>query len=260
MQLYLVLIAASLRSRLQYKFDFILTMLLNAVGTAIDFLTVAAILYRFRSVHGWEIYDIALLSGVAGASYGIFRVFAAELATFERYLVGGEFDALLIRPWPTLFTLLGRNFDLSRLGATLQGFLLLTVGLVHHLGKGLSPLLAAMILLLPLAGAGIIFAINLGTAAVGFFIIRIDELTVFTTNAPMTAANYPISIYPLWLRRLLTGVLPVAAMGYIPLTYALGKGGAAWHLAVPWFTSALAVWIGLRAWEFGVRHYQSTGS
>ncbi len=260
MDLYLRLIGASLRSRLQYKFDFFLTVLFNAVGSAIDFMTVAAVLNRYPVISGWNVFEIALLSGVASASYGLFRVFGAELATFERYLVGGEFDNLLLRPWPTIAMLLGRNFDFGRIGATLQGLLLIAIGIRYALTQGAPGWLPMFALLLPLAGALIVAGISLVTASIGFWIVRIDELTVFTTNAPMTAANYPISIYPLWMRRMLSGVLPVAAMGYTPLNYALGKGGAAWHLAVPFLTAGMAIWLGLVAWHFGERHYQSAGS
>jgi len=110
------------------------------------------------------------------------------------------------------------------------------------------------------AGACIITSIAIATDAAGFWIIRVDELGIFTMNAPLTAANYPMSIYPTWMRRLLTGVLPVALLGYVPLLYALGKGGSPLYLLAPYAAAVVALGVSVRFWRWGERHYQSTGN
>ncbi len=260
MQIYLRLLAASIRSRMQYKWDFIMTNLAYALITTVDFLTVATVLYRFRVVAGWDIYEVALLSGIASASFGLVRAFAPELHAFEYYLVTGEFDMLLIRPWPTLATLIARKFDLTRVGGAVQGYVLIAVGLREVVVRGAPAWMLWYVPLLPLAGALVALALNLLVATAGFWLIVIEDLSTFVINAPAAAANYPMDIYPAWLRRLLTGVLPVATMGYIPVSYGLGKGGEAWHLALPFGVAALSLLVAYRLWLWGERHYQSTGS
>ena len=260
MRLYWRLAKAGIRAKLQYRWDFAFTTLLYAGLTLTDFLTVAAILLRFHSVAGWNLYEVALLAGIVSCSTGLFRVFAAELDGFERYLVTGEFDQLLIRPWPVLANLLARNFELGRLGGVLQGALVMALGLRGALAQGAPAWLPAYALLLPLAGAVVQVAIALATATAGFWIIRIEDLAIFSRNAPLTAANYPGEIYPRWLRYLLTSFLPVLAVGYLPLRFALGKGGSALSLAAPLLAAGLSLALGLWLWGWGVRHYQSTGS
>lgn len=260
MSLYFRLLSAGIRARLQYKWDFIVSTLFYALVSAVDFLTVAAIIFRFPRVGGWGFYEIALLSGLSGTSYGLFRAFGSELYTFEKYLVSGEFDGLLIRPWPTLLSLLARNFDLGRVGGALQGIILMVLGLRGVVANGAPLWLVPYALVLPLAGTGIVAAIAVVTNAAGFWITRVDELTIFTINAPITAANFPLSIYPGWLRKLLTGMLPVAAIGYLPLLYALGKGGSAAYLLAPFAVAAAALTISVQFWRWGERHYQSTGN
>lgn len=257
MALYLRLLAAGLRVRLQYKFDFLVTAVLYGVITGLEFLTVAAILYRYSTVAGWNVYEIALLSGLASASNGLYRVLGSELTLFERYLVTGEFDNLMIRPWPTLASLLTRNFDIGRIGAYLQGLLLIVVGLK---GVGAAPWLWVYCLMVPFAGCLIVGSIYLSVATAGFWITRIDELQTFAVNAPLTAVNYPQEIYPKALRWLFLSLLPMAAIGYVPLTYALGKGGSALGLLVPFVAAGVSVAVSLRLWGWGERRYQSTGS
>ncbi|MFZ5826825.1 MAG: ABC transporter permease [Bacillota bacterium] len=260
MVLYFRLLGASIRSRMQYKWDFLLTAVLYALITAVDFLTVAAILHRYHSVAGWTLYEVALLSGLASASQGLYRVFAAELDTFDKYLVGGEYDGLLIRPWPPLLSLLARNFDIGRIGAAVQGYLVITIGLAGVLAQGAPGWLAFYVYLLPLSGAVIVTAISIAVAGIGFFITRINDLQTFAIGAPITAAAYPADIFPRWLRGLLTGLLPVTAIGYIPVRFALGKGGTLLHLAVPFLAAAAAITVALHVYRWGERRYQSTGS
>lgn len=260
MDLYLRLLGASIRSRMQYRWDFILTTFFYALITAIDFLTVAAILYRYESVAGWSLYEVALLSGLASSSHGIYRVLAAELDTFEKYLVGGEYDNLLIRPWPPLLSLLARNFDLGRIGAALQGYLVLSIGLSGVLAEGAPGWLVPYALLVPLPGAVIIGSIAIAVAGAGFYLTRISDLQTFAINAPVGAANYPAEIFPRWLRGLLTALLPVACIGYIPIRYALGKGGSPLDLLVPIAAASIALVVALRIYRMGERRYQSTGS
>ncbi|HEY3367713.1 MAG TPA: ABC-2 family transporter protein [Symbiobacteriaceae bacterium] len=260
MALYFHLLGAGLRARLQYKLDFIVSTIMYGLLTAGDFLTAAALLYRYHVIAGWNLYEVAMLAGATSAAFGLFRTFGSELYAFESYLVSGEFDSLLVRPWPPLALLLTRNFDLGRVGAVAQGYLVLLVGVRGVLAQGAPAWLVVYACLLPLAGACIVMAIALLTATAGFWVTRIDELQIFALNAPMTAANFPADIFPLWLRRLFTTFLPVLTWGYVPLTYALGKGGAPFYLAVPFVTAPLALLVGLRCWAFGVRHYQSTGN
>ncbi|HLN65054.1 MAG TPA: ABC-2 family transporter protein [Symbiobacteriaceae bacterium] len=257
MALYFRLIWAGIRSRMQYKWDFLLSTLLYGVITAADFMTVAAILYRYKSVAGWNVWEVAVLSGMASSGYGLYRVFCSELDGFERYLVTGEFDNLLIRPWPTLASLLARNFDLGRVGAFCQGLLILTLGLR---GAGVQGWLRVYAYLVPVAGACIIAALALISAAAGFWVTRINDLVTFMVNAPYAAANYPMDIFPRWLRRLFTVVLPVAAMGFIPMEYGLGKGGSPVALVVPFVAAGVALAVAYGAWRVGERRYQSSGS
>ncbi len=120
-RLYWVLASASLRAKMQYKFDFVTSTIIQALMGTYDFFLVAVILWKFREVAGWDIYEIGLLFAVSRVGYGFYRVFCNELEQFEGYIVRGDFDSILIRPWPSLFVLLSRSVDLSRLTWVVQG-------------------------------------------------------------------------------------------------------------------------------------------
>lgn len=260
MALYLRLLLASLRARMQYRWDFLLSTLFYGIGTGLELLTVASILYRYPSIGGWNLYEIALLSGVINIAWGLCRVLGSELENFQNYLISGEFDNLLVRPWPSLLILLSRRFDFGRLGSIIQGAVVLALGLTGVLAAGAPLWLIPYSITLLIPGALTVGAIHLLTATAGFWIIRIEELQVFTVNGPISAANYPAHIFPNWMRKMMTSVLPVAGIAYTPLRYALGKGGSPFDLIVPYLGAALSLAISLWLWRIGERHYQSTGS
>lgn len=261
LRLYGRLAAASLRARMQYKMDFLMSTFLYGMLTVSDFLMLAAIMLRFREVGGWNIYEVGLLYGMSWIAMGLYRTFAPELHNFDRYIVYGEFDSLLVRPWPTLLTLLGRNFEPHRLGAAVQGGIILWISVSHLTQAGvLDGLDVAYIVAASIVGALIPFGLSLFTATLAFWVVRTGELQPFTMYAPVTASQYPLTVYPRWLRLLLSSILPVAFINYIPAQYLLGKGGSVWSLvAAPAFGVAF-VTVAYAFWRLGERHYHSTGS
>ena len=104
------------------------------------------------------------------------------------------------------------------------------------------------------------FAVGLATAGAGFWIVRIDELQVFTMNAPSTATSYPLDIYPSWLRWVFVTLLPLGLGAYVPLRFILDKGGTALDLLWPALACPAAVWAALTLWKTGEAHYTSTGT
>jgi ABC-2 type transport system permease protein len=258
---FLVLARSGLRERMHYKANFLITSLLRGLTALADFLIVAVILMRFRVVDGWDMYEVALLYGLASLGNAIYHVAGREMEQIERYLVSGDFDAILVRPWPTLFTLLARKLDFGRLGNGVQGLAVTVIGVTELTRRGaLTGWEHLYLFVIPLTSAAIIFAVALATAAAGFWLIRTDDLQVFTTYAPVTASYYPLSIYPGWLRGMLYTLIPMAFGNYLPVRYLLGKGGSPWVLLLAPVVGVLALWLAYRLWLIGETRYQSTGS
>ena len=261
LRLYGQLVSASLRAQMQYKVDFLVSMAIDGLLALTDFLLLAAIMLRFREIGGWNVYEIGLLYGMAWIAMSLYRTFAPELNDFERHIVQGTFDSLLIRPWPTLLVLLSRNVELRKLGGTVQGacvFVLCARALVE--AGTLSSGAVAYMVAMALFGTLIPVALSLATATCAFWIGRSDSLTTFTMYAPITASQYPLTIFPGWLRALLTSILPVAFINFIPVQYLLGKGGSWISLVAAPVAAVASFVIAYRFWRLGERHYHSTGS
>ncbi|MDZ7542634.1 hypothetical protein GNF83_15825, partial [Clostridium perfringens] len=191
LKMYVLLIRASLRSGMQYKFNFLISTLMAALINLSEFLMVALVLAKFGSIKGWSIYEVGYLYSVIMLSKAIYRSLASDVHHLEKYLVSGDLDALLIRPVPVLLALMTQNYRIL-FGEFGQGIIILTLamnGLMQsgQIGWEAIPLTIVVIL----SGSVILFSIGLVTATFGFWITRIEELQNITEDAARTAAQYP---------------------------------------------------------------------
>ncbi|WP_166238984.1 ABC transporter permease [Paenibacillus turpanensis] len=259
-RLYILLIRASIRSSMQYKFNFILGAVLAAFIQLAEFAMVALVLHKFGAIHGWSLYEIAYLFGLITLSKTIYRSFANDVHHLERYLIGGELDQLLTRPVPVLLALMSQNFRLMP-GEWLQGGFILGWSMAGMLRDGqitwwaVPPTLFAT-----LTGAVILFAIGLATAATGFWITRVSELQNLTEDAAHTAVRYPLTLYPAWMKQVLLLVLPVGFVNYVPALYILRGELGAWVLPACTAVALLCLYASMKFWKYGLTKYQSTGS
>jgi ABC-2 type transport system permease protein len=260
MKLYASLFTASLRARMQYKADFLLSMLGNGMIMAIDYLLLFVILRRFGNIKGWTASEVGLLYALSTVSVSLYRMIANEIHNFDRYTVEGEMDQLLIRPVSPVFMLLIRNIDFSRLGGLAQGIMILAWSL-FHLPSGVDG--QALLFYVPVAvcsGTLIAVAMGLMSATLAFWTERISDFQPFTLYGPFQAANFPVTIYPGWLKVLFHSFLPVAFMNFWPIAHLLHKGGSVHLLWVsPLFSVSFFVFAVL-FFHVGLKHYHSTGS
>ncbi|HEY4389962.1 MAG TPA: ABC-2 family transporter protein [Paenibacillus sp.] len=260
MELYVLLIKTSVRSRMQYRFNFILGSVLAALIQISEFLMVAIVLYKFGAIQGWSLYEIGYLFSVITLSKTLYRTFADEVHHLEKYLVAGELDQILTRPVPVLLAIMPRNFRIM-LGEVLQGGFILCWSMNGLWRNGQIDWTSVVFtLFIIVTGAVILFSIGLATATIGFWTTRIDELQTFTEDAARTAGQYPLTLYPKWMSSMLLIVIPVGFVNYVPALYIIRGELGAWVLAAVAAVAIICLGASMRFWRFGITKYQSTGS
>lgn len=261
LRLYARLLRATVAAQRQYAVDFAMGLGVGVLLTAAEAVSIAVILWRFHTIGGWGPAEIAVLYGVATASYALHRLGAGDLHSLSEYVRSGEFDALLLRPCSPLFALLARSGRVNQLASLLVPAAALVGGCASLAQSGRLPLWALGCLVgVLLCGVAMQFAVGIATNAAAFWIVRADELTVLTVNAPNTAAAYPLGVYPGWLRGYLTAVVPVGLVCYYPVQSLLGRGGGWPALAGAPAAAVAALALALWIWRCGQGRYTSTGT
>ncbi len=245
---------------MQYKFNFILSTLMVFLMFGLEFMTVSIIIYKFDGIKGWSVYEAGYLFAIMMFVRASYRMIAGEVNGFEKYLVQGMLDQLLLRPMPVLLVLVTRNFR-PMAGELVLGSILISICLSHLMEKGQVTLWAIPgTLAVIISGTIITLSIGLATATVGFWTHRIDELQRITDNAATIASQYPLSIYPKWMRITLLTIIPMGFTSYMPSLYVIRGELGLWILPATMLLAAILLLGALRFWKHGLAHYQSTGT
>jgi ABC-2 type transport system permease protein len=264
-ELYRRLIGVQVRSQLQYKFSFVMDFFSTAALMIVNFGTLALILQRFHTIAGWTLGELAFLYGMVEASFGVMdMVFSGlDYDRFGEQIRLGRLDQLLLRPASITVQVLGSEFYLRRLGKIGQGILVFWLALYWtHFHWTLFKLLYLPVVFFSLfCFFGGLYLIG---STVTFWTVQGLEAMNILTYGGGEMISYPMSIYPLELRRFFTYVLPAIFLNYYPALYFLDKPDP---LHMPAYAPFLAPVVGVgtllvafRFWGFGIRHYQSTGT
>ncbi len=124
-RLYLRYVAVSIRAQMEYRASFVMLSISSFVGTGIEFMGIWALFDRFRGIPNWSLAETAMLYGMISISFAAAEAMARGFDTFDQMIRMGDFDRLLLRPRNTILQILGREFQLMRVGRFAQGLIVL---------------------------------------------------------------------------------------------------------------------------------------
>jgi ABC-2 type transport system permease protein len=261
--LYARLVAAQVRSQLQYRVSFVLDVTGMFLISFLDFVAVLILFENVPALAGWSLHEVAFLYASTCISFALVDLVIGHLDLFPRMIREGTFDLVLVRPRGTLLQVIASDFALRRLGKALQGVLVFGFAL-GGLDVDWNAGRVAMVGVMLVAGALIFAAVWIAGATIAFWTVDGGEFTNAFTYGGNFLTQYPISIYGEWLRRFLAFVVPMAFVCYFPALYVLDKRDPlgfprALQFASPLVALAAAV-VASFVWTFAVRRYRSVGS
>ena len=262
-KLYTLLAGAYVRSRLQYRLSFGFMCFGIIVSEACLLGLLGALLAKFRTVNGWTWAEVVFLYGLGNLAYSLMRILGSQLDDFDRYIVRGELDGVLIKPVSPLFYVLASRVELVHVSRALTSVVIFVIA--FHLSEIRWTLNAALFTLTTiLSGTLIMFTLMLISATVALWTTKSGKLTDLLISATKEATAFPISIYPLAVRVLLTFILPVAFVTYYPAQQLLQKSEflgmpESFQFGAP-VVALVMLCISYLFWCSGLRRYHSTGS
>lgn len=257
-KLYLQYIKQSFKTTLEYRGDFIIGITAWTLSQIANLLFIWVLFENVKSINGWTLYEITLIYGLLSLSASINYIFFGNLWILgSKFIRLGEFDLFLLKPLSPLFQLVSSKFDFEEFGNVIFEIVLISISINKlNISIGLNGIL--MIILFAVSGGAIYAAIHLIVTTTSFWIIRSNEI-VWAVNSMGQFAQYPITIYNKFIRIVITWIIPYAFASFYPANYFLHKRYENLSLLSP--IIAVVLWIiALRVWNFGLRHYESTGS
>jgi ABC-2 type transport system permease protein len=263
--LYFQLIGIQVRSQMQYRFSFLMELLSTGILNGVYFLSLVLIFERFKSVAGWTLGEVAFLAGSIEMSFAmmdmIFSGFDPD--AFSTVVRTGSLDQMLLRPVPITLQVFGSRFQLRRIGRFLEGAVILCVALSLSPVQWTAAKLAyfPVVFLSQVLAFGALFIMG---STLTFWTVQPVEAVNILTYGGNELMTYPVTIYPAWLQRFFTYVIPFVFLNYYPALFFLDKPDPLGFTPAAPFLAPLAGLVMLAAalafWRFGLNHYQSTGS
>jgi ABC-2 type transport system permease protein len=252
------LLRINVQQELAYRAETLVNILVSLLWLGWELLSLSIIFNNTSSLGGWGPGEVVALLGV-------FRLVNMVMAAIiwpntERFNTGvrdGSLDYLLLQPVNSLFLISFSRIVLWRIWDLALGTTLIIVGLnMSHAAA--SPVSTLLFVLLMLSGSAIIYSLWIVLIAFTFWFTKFDN-NVTILQALLEAGRYPATVYPVWLRLIVTFVVPVAVATTVPLQ-ALRGDLANWQVLVFLGVSLASVWVAARVWRAGIKRYSGASS
>ena len=241
-----------------YRADTVINILLNLMWLGWELLGLNIIFSNTPSLGGWGLGELVALLGV-------FRLVNAMMAAliwpnteqFNKSVRDGTLDYTLLQPADSMFLVTFSRMVIWRAWDLVLAAILIVVG-INMTGGGTTPFHLASFLLLAGTGSLILYSLWIALIAATFWFVKFDN-NVTILQALLDTGRYPSSVYPAWLRVIVTFVIPVAVATTVPLQALRGEL-AAWQVLGFVGVSAASFFVASRIWKAGVRKYSGASS
>ena len=258
LKLFSTFLRINLQIALAYRVDTLVNILLNLMWLGWELLSLGIIFSNTEALGGWNVWELIALLGV-------FRLVNTLMAAviwpaterFNASVRDGSLDYLLLQPANSLFqvsfarTVVWRVWDLA------LGLALLVIGLTR---SGHEPGLINVLSFAALLAAGLLVVYSLWVVLVAatFWFTKFDN-NVTILQALLDTGRYPATIYPPWLRMIVTFLIPIALATTVPMQ-ALRGDLVLWQVLLFLAVSVAAFLFAYRVWRAGVRRYSGASS
>lgn len=244
----------SAMNELQYRSNFFLQLLQSFLTLGAGLVGLAVVFGRTSELAGWSKPQLLAVMGVFTMVGGVIRTFVEpNMERLVEDVQRGTLDYALTKPADAQTLVSVREVRIWQAVDIVAGLVVLIVALVQ-LGDSTNAvdrtLAFALLLIL---GAWCVYCFWLMLAASAFWLTRVGEMQELF-HGLYRSGQYPVGVYPPWMRYGLTFVVPIGFAVTVPAEAATNRlNGATVLVAV-----GLAVVLGVLSrwvWTRGLRRY-----
>ncbi len=248
----------NIQQELAYRADTVVNILLSIMWLGWELLGLRIIFSNTATLGGWGPGELLALLGV----WRLINTFMAAIVwpntqRFNTSVRDGSLDYMLLQPVSSQFMVSFSRMVLWRVWDIALAIILIVSGLSIG-GESVVPLQLANFLLLTVTGGLILYSLWIVLIACTFWFVKFDN-NVTILQALLDAGRYPATVYPAWLRLIVTFIVPIAVATTVPLQALRGEL-AWWQILMFVGISAASLIISRSVWLAGVRRYSGASS
>jgi ABC-2 type transport system permease protein len=248
----------SAMNELHYRANFVIQLAQSALSLGTGLVALALVFSRTDDLEGWSQPELLVVMGVFTMMGGVIRsVVQPNMQRLLEDVRQGTLDFTLTKPADAQVLVSVRELRIWQGVDVLTGLVVLAVA-VSQLEGGFGVLDVVAFVAMAVLGAVMIYCFWLMMATGAFWLVRMDEVQELFEGV-YRAGQYPVGVYPGWLRIGLTFLVPLAFAITVPAEAVTSR--LEWDTVALAATVALALVLVSRAfWKLGLRHYSGASS
>lgn len=258
MKLYLNSLALHLKSELEYRMSFIISFLSQILIFFTYYFVIIALFSKFDNIKGFTLYEVLLCFSIIQFGFAFNEVFARGIDKFDKLIIEGGFDRLLLRPKNLILQVLCSDGDFVKVSRLIQAIIVLVIALIN-LKVDITFFKIVCLILMLMASCVIFFGIFLLAASYCFMTVQGLEVRNVFTDGGKHMAQYPIGVFKKGFVFFFIFIIPYAFVNYYPLLYFIGKNDNILYAFSPIvvFLYLIPCFI---VFYMGVKKYEGSGS
>jgi len=223
-RLYFILQLAQLRAAVEYRADFWIGIVGAMLQQAAGLVFISALFAQIPEIEGWTVWNVAILYGLAMIPKGITELLCDGPWMLRSKVNTGEFDRVLVRPVSPALQSATAIASIHGLGQLVLGLIVLWLGMSRS-AIAVAWWTLPVLLMTIAAATAMIGALNYAINMIGFWEPSAQSALPTMIALMIDFAKFPLDVFTLVIRGLVTVVIPYAFISYFPalLLPALGR-------------------------------------
>jgi ABC-2 type transport system permease protein len=252
------LLKVNVQQELAYRADTVINILINLMWLGWELLSLSIIFSNTATLGGWGPGELIALLGV----FRLVNMLMAALIwpnteKFNASIRDGSLDYTLLQPVNSLFLITFSRIVIWRVWDLALATILIVAG-VSMSGSGVTLFNLFSFMLLAASGMLILYSLWIVMIACTFWFVKFDN-NVTILQALLDTGRYPATVYPPWLRLIVTFIVPIAVATTVPLQALRGELPG-WQILLFLGVGAASLWVAVQVWRAGVRRYSGASS
>lgn len=259
LRLYGIFIKNCMIAQMEFRGNFMMSLIVESVYLFAKLLYVLVVFRTDLHVDGIPPEGLLLFIGMHTVVTGIYvGLFFTNFTKIPEYIKDGSLDLMLTKPVSLQFMASLRYVDLALpIPDILVGFVMIGIGW-HAMAIPLSLIQLAGFILLLFVSIVITYCLMIIPALFSFWLVQTNSMSEIG-HSVWDANNFPMAIYPAWVRRIGTFVIPLFLITNFGPMFLLGQ--LTWlHVGLA-ISGSLLLFIAIRLiWKQAVKGYSSASS
>jgi len=252
------LLKINIQMSLAYRADTLINILLNLMWLGWELLSLSIIFNNTSTLGGWGLPELVALLGVFRLVNTLMIALVwPNTEKFNQSIRDGSMDYTILQPVNSMFLTTFSRITIWRAWDLMLAIVLIGVG-INLSGDSVTLFQILTFVLLAVSGVIVIYSLWIVLIALTFWFTKFDN-NVTIMQALLDSGRYPVTVYPVWLRIIVTYIIPIAVATTLPLQALRGD------LTVSRILLFVAIGIASflvasQVWKAGLKRYSGASS